>query len=82
MTNSKQILEDLYLLKKSLPQNPVIKLDEVNTILHIYAFREEIAKSNDEQYKEDCRKALIELEKHYQELQRKIKNIEYEVHGK
>lgn len=77
MTNSNQILNDLYKLKKSMPQNPVTKLDEVNTILHIYAVKEEIARSNDEQYREDCQKALIELEKHYQELQRKKPTLEY-----
>lgn len=66
-----KILNDLYQLKKSMPQNPVTKLDEVNTIIHIYAIREEIQNTTDEKYKEDCQKALIELEKHYQELQRK-----------
>lgn len=66
-----KILDDLYKLKKSLPQNPVTKLIEVDTILHIYAVKEEIRNTTDEKYREECQKALTELEKHYQELQRK-----------
>lgn len=71
MTDSNQILNNLYELKDSMPQNPVTKLDEVNTILHIYAFKEEIRNTTDEKHKEECQKVIIELEKHYQELQRK-----------
>lgn len=56
---------------ETLPQNPVTKLDEVNTIIHIYAVREEIKKATDEKYKQDCQKALNELEIHYRELSRK-----------
>ena len=36
MTSSKQILDDIYQLKKSLPQNPIAKLDEVNTNMFVY----------------------------------------------
>lgn len=78
MTSSKQILDDLYQLKKSLPQNPIAKLDEVNTILLIFATKEEIAKTTDEKMKKDCQGLLAELELHYQELGRKnISNYRY-----
>ncbi len=80
MTDSKKILDNLYELSKSFPQkslesvaesNPITKLDEVNTILHIYVVREEIEKTTDEKYREDCRWLLQELEIHLIELQRK-----------
>lgn len=71
MTDSKKVLDDLLYTIKSLPQNPVTKLDEVNTILHVYAVREEIKKTTDEKYLEDCRWLLNELEIHLKELQRK-----------
>lgn len=74
MTSSKKILDDLLNAIKSIPKNPVTQLDEVNTILHIYAVKEEIAKSIDEKYKEDCTQLLKELEIHYQELSRKSDN--------
>lgn len=71
MTNSKHILDNLYELSKSFSQNPITKLDEVNTILHIYAVREEITKTTNEKYREDCRWLLNELEIHLKDLQRK-----------
>ena len=41
---NKEVLDQLSETIKNIPQHPVTKLDEVNTILHIYAVREEIAK--------------------------------------
>lgn len=71
MTSSKKILDDLLNTVKSFPKNPVTQLDEVNTILHIYAVKDEIAKSVDERYNEDCTQLLKELEIHLKELQRR-----------
>jgi len=71
MTSSKEILDDLLDTIKSLPKNPMSELNEVNTILHIYAVREEITKTTDEKYLQDCRWLLNELEIHLKELQRK-----------
>lgn len=71
MTSSKEILDDLLDTIKSLPKNPMSELDEVNTILHIYAVREEIEKTTDNKYKKDCSRLLKELEIHLKELQRK-----------
>ena len=86
MTDSKQILDNLYKLKKSLSQkslegvaesNPITKLDEVNTILHIYAVREEIEKTSDEKLKRDYQWLLNELMIHLKDLQRKSENYLY-----
>lgn len=75
MASSKEILDNLYELlyelKKSIIPNSIIQLDEVNTILHIYAVREEIDKTTNEKYKQDCRGLLNELEIHLTELQRR-----------
>lgn len=49
----------------------------MNTILHIYAVREEIEKTTDDKYKKDCSRLLKELEIHLKELQRKSENYLY-----
>lgn len=56
---------------KTLPQNQVTKLNEVDTIIHIYSFKEEIKKATDEKYRQNCQEALKELKIHYQELSKK-----------
>lgn len=61
MTSGKQILDDLYQLMKTLPQNPIAKSDEVNTTIHIYAVKEEIKKATEEKYIQDCQEVLVEL---------------------
>ena len=81
MTSSKKILDDLSLAVKSIPQHPATKLaerqatpvfgDETNTILHILAVREEIERTRDDKYREECQVLLAELEIHLKELQRK-----------
>ena len=89
MTSSKKMLDALFFTVKSLPQHPVTKLaerqatpvfgDEANTVLHILAVREEIERTRDDKYLEDCQVLLAELEIHLKELQRKsdIKWLSY-----
>ena len=64
---SNQILNDLCQLMKTLPQNPVTKLNEIYTILLIFAI-----KTTDEKLKKDCQSLLSDLNIHYQKLSRKI----------
>lgn len=71
MSEAKQILNNLYQLKKSMPQNPVTKLDDVNTVLHILAVKKKIKEAADDKLKKDYQCLLDELEIHYQELSRK-----------
>ena len=71
MAKSNKILDDLYKVIKSISGNPITKLDEVNTILHIYTIKREIKNIKDEKLLKDCHWLLSELEQHYQDLQRK-----------
>jgi len=74
MSESKKILDNLDSTIKSISQNPITQLDEVNTILHIFAVKEEIAKTTDEKLKKDYQWLLNELEIHLEELRRKSDN--------
>lgn len=79
MSEANQILDDLYRLTKSLPQNPIAKLDEVNTVLHILATKKEIEEATDDKLRDDYQWLLNELEVHYQELSRKsLTRLSYE----
>jgi len=49
----KKILDNLYDTIKSIPQNPITQLDETNTILHIFAVKEETDKTTDEKLNKD-----------------------------
>ena len=71
MSEQNQILNNLFQLRKSLPQNPVAKLDETNTILYILATKKEIEKATDTKLKNDYLWLLNELETHYQTLNQK-----------
>lgn len=71
MAKSNIILDDLYKVIKSISGNPITKLDEVNTILHIYTIKREIKNIKDEKLLKDYHWLLSELEQHYQDLQRK-----------
>lgn len=79
MSEANQILDDLYRLTKSLPQSPMAKLDEANTVLHILATKKEIEEATDDKLKKDYQWLLHELEVHYQELSRKsLTRLSYE----
>lgn len=72
MAESKKILDNLYQIIKNIPQNPIAKLDEVDTILRIYTVKQKIENTNNEQLLKDYRWLFNELESHYQGLQRKL----------
>lgn len=79
MSEANKILDDLYQLKKSMPQNPMAKLDETNTVLHILATKKEIEEATDDKLKKDYQYLLNELEVHCQELSRKsLTRLSYE----
>lgn len=80
MTKSNKILDDLRQAIQSIPkiaENPIAKLDSVNTVLHIYAIKEKIDKTKDEKLIKDYQWILGELVRHYQTLQRKDENSIY-----